>query len=126
MEVSAVSSIAGAAGRTEGKLAGNTLAEVSLTALVHQSAVLALLWEVVAVATGKEILEDGEASLVVGPPRILTGCSSDERYGGRHREFPNCSLIDFLPSSLKVEGDIVEKLEDFQNSVVRIIVILRH
>jgi hypothetical protein len=73
MEVSTVSSIAGAAGRTEGELAGDTLAEVSLTALVHQSAVLALLWEVVAVGTSKEILEDGEASLVVGPPRILTG-----------------------------------------------------
>jgi hypothetical protein len=65
MEVSAVSSIAGAAGRTEGELAGDTLAEFGLAALIDQSAVLALLRKDVAVATCEEILEDWEASLVV-------------------------------------------------------------
>jgi hypothetical protein len=65
MEVSAISTIPVAAGRTEGELAGDALAEISLTALIDQSAVLALLWEIVGVATCKEILEDGKANLVV-------------------------------------------------------------
>ena len=56
MVVSTISTVAGAAGRTEGEIASDTLAEISLVALVDQSAVLTLLWEIVAVATCKEIL----------------------------------------------------------------------
>jgi hypothetical protein len=113
MVESTVSTIVGAAGRTEAEITSDTLAKISLVALIYLSAVLTLLWKIVSIGTCEEILEDGKANLVVCLPNFFTWCSHYQSKSGRDHGFLDSPFVNLLSDNLRVERNNVEELENF-------------